>query len=133
MKKILSHRESDIYEAISNFMLIKYPDVIFRFDFAAGMKMSLYQAKHHKYLNPWTGYPDLFIAYPNGTYCGLFIEIKKKGVAIFKKDGSLRSDQHLEQQNKVLIMLHKAGYKATFGVGLDQCIDIIDNYLAGRS
>lgn len=77
MKKILSHRESDIYEAISNFMLIKYPDVIFRFDFAAGMKMSMYQAKHHKYLNPWTGYPDLFIAYPNGTYCGLFIEIKE--------------------------------------------------------
>ena len=63
----------------------------------------------------------------------LFIEIKKKGVAIFKKDGTLRSDQHLEQQNKVLIMLHRAGYKATFGVGLDQCIDIIDNYLAGRS
>lgn len=132
MKKILSSRESDIYQDIASYMMIRYPDVLFRFDFAAGMKMSMYQAKHHKYLNPWSGYPDLFIAYPNGKHCGLFIEIKKKSNSPFKKDGTLKSDDHLERQNEVLIMLHRCGYRATFGIGLDQCIEIIDNYMQGE-
>jgi len=132
MRKILGARESDIYEAISNYMMIKYPDVVYRFDFAAGMKMSMYQAKQHKYMNPWSGYPDLFICYPNGKFCGLFIEIKKKGVAVFKKNGTLKSDEHLQRQNDMLISLHRCGYRATFGIGLDQCIEIIDTYMSGQ-
>ncbi len=132
MKKILSRRESDIYQDISHFMMIKYPDIIYRFDFAAGMKMTLNQAKNHKYLNPWSGYPDLFIAYPNGKHCGLFIEIKKKSVKVFKKDGRLYQDEHLERQFEVLNQLSFMGYHATFGIGLDHCIEIIDSYLRGE-
>jgi hypothetical protein len=132
MRKILGARESDIYEAISNYMMIKYPDVVYRFDFAAGMKMSMYQAKQHKYMNPWSGYPDLFICYPNGKFCGLFIEIKKKGISPFKKDGTLKSDEHLQRQNDMLISLHRCGYRATFGSGLEQCIEIIDTYMSGQ-
>jgi hypothetical protein len=121
-------KESDIYLAISKYMAIKYPNVIWRFDFSAGMKMTLGQAKRHKAMNPHRGYPDLFICKCRGGYGGLYLEIKQ--VNIRKKDGQLFTDKHLQEQSEMLLHLERSGYKAEFAVGLQQCIAKIDSYLS---
>lgn len=121
-------KESDIYYAIAKYMALKYPNVVWRFDFSAGMKMTLGQAKKHKGLNPHRGYPDLFICKATGGYGGLFLEIKK--TKVHKLDGQLLSDKHLHEQSEMLLHLEGSGYKAEFAVGLDDCIKKIDHYLS---
>lgn len=123
------HKESDIYHAVSKFLRIKYPDLIWRFDFGAGLKMSMYQAKIHKGLNPHRGYPDLFICRPSNGYAGLYIEIKKEGEKIVRKDGELYADNHLHEQRDILERLKREGYYATFAVGFNETIETIENYL----
>ena len=59
---------------------------------------------------------------------GLFIELKKNGTRLRKKDGSWASE-HLEEQAKVLQGLRERGYKAEFAVGFDEAKNLIDNYL----
>ena len=127
--KIRKRRESDIYITIAKMMALQYLNIVYRFDFAAGMKMSIGQGRLHKAMNHFIGYPDLFIAYPNGKYAGLYLEIKLEGKKVFKKDGSLLSDEHLERQHNILKVLSDAGYYATFAIGIHECCNIIDNYI----
>ena len=131
--KIRKRRESEIYIAIAKMMALQYPNIVYRFDFAAGMKMSIGQARLHKSMNGFVGYPDLFIAYPNGNYAGLYLEIKLEGKKVFKKDGKLLSDEHLERQHNILKMLSDAGYYATFAIGIDSCLKIIQDYLKNKT
>ena len=91
--------------------------------------MSFAQSKKHSSINTIKGYPDLFIAKPNKGYCGLFIEIKTESAAPFKKDGTLKKNEHSERQNLIMAQLKASGYYATFGVGLKKCIQLIDWYL----
>ena len=124
------YNEAEVYKTIAKYISIKYPNVIFRFDFAAGLYLSVFQSKLHKRLNPVRGYPDLFIAYPTKGYSGLFIEIKSDKANPFKKNGELRSNEHLTEQQNVLKRLNESGYKALFGVGVESCFKIIDEYLS---
>jgi hypothetical protein len=122
--------EANIYIAIVKYMAMAYPRVIFRFDFAAGMKMTIGQAVKHRAINPHRGYPDLFICEVRGKYHGLFLEIKKDGQSPYLKDGqSLRQDIHVMEQADFLFRLRKRGYLAEFAVGFDECMEKIDNYL----
>jgi hypothetical protein len=122
-------RESDIYSELSKFMRLKYPTLIWRFDFSAGTKMSIGQARVHKGLNPHRGYPDLFICRPSNGYAGLFIEIKQQGVKVAKLDGSPLANEHLAEQAQIIDQLKREGYYATFACGLMECIEIIEKYL----
>ena len=62
------------------------------------------------------------------TMGGLYIEIKKDGEKLNKKDGSWRTP-HIAEQAKKLEKLRARGYRAEFGVGFDECKKIIDEYL----
>lgn len=59
---------------------------------------------------------------------GLFIELKKDGTRLKKKNGEWASD-HIAEQAKVLYELRIAGYEAVFAVGYDEAVAIIENYL----
>jgi hypothetical protein len=120
-------KESDIYFSIAKYMALKYPKVVWRFDFSAGTKMTLGQAKKHKGMNPHRGYPDLLICHCKGGFGGLYLEIKKSRV--HKLDGQLMSDKHIHEQSEMLLHLEQAGYRAEFAIGLDECIKKIDAYL----
>lgn len=122
-------RESDIYTALARYLTLKHPDVLFRFDFSAGTKMTMGQARVHKSMNPHRGYPDFFLAAPRGGYCGLFIEIKKSDFKPFKRDGNIKQDEHLAEQFQMIIRLKNAGFEALFCSGLDECIKTIEEYL----
>ena len=148
--------EHDIYTQIADYMRYQYPDVIYRFDLAADLKLSIGQARKHKRLQHYRGYPDMFIAEPrvrqttdytfgielgraqDGSgvifyammFAGLYLEIKKPGTRIFTKKGLLVSDQHIREQFDMLEDLRQRGYKAEFACGFEEAKKIIDEYLS---
>lgn len=125
--------ERTLYRQIAQYLQLQYPGVIYRFDLAADMKLTAGQASRHKVLHPHRGYPDLFVAcvctIGDRYYHGLFLELKREGTRILKKDGTLVADAHIREQYDLLVDLEQRGYKASFAVGFDQAKQIIDEYL----
>lgn len=121
--------EHNLYEQIARYLQLQYPDVIYRFDLAADIKLTPGQAAKHKKLHPTRGYPDLFIAESSSKDHGLYLEIKTESNSPYKKDGTLKKDKHLEEQARMLERLRARGYRAEFGVGIEECKKIIDEYL----
>ena len=76
-----------------------------------------------------SGLPDIMIFEPRRSYYGLFLEVKKEGSVVFKKDGDIRSDKHLKEQEEILFQLQQKGYFAQFVIGFDEAKSIIDYYL----
>lgn len=126
---------------ISDYLKTQYPDVIFHFDYGSGLKMTKGQAIRQKRLNKYRGYPDLFIAEPRTVvlgeskfddvivyYSGLYLEIKKEGTRLKKKNGEWASE-HVAEQAKMLEALEDKDYKAEFAVGFEKAKEIIDKYL----
>lgn len=125
-------REHDIYTMIADYLRYQYPTIIYRFDLAADLKLTMGQARKHKRLQRYRGYPDLFIAEPKGKYAGLYLEIKKPGTKIFKKDGAIVADAHIREQYGMLEDLRFAGYAAEFGIGFEATKELIDSYMRGE-
>jgi len=120
-------RESVVAEKVALYLQYRYPDVIYRFDLAADLKLTIGQARRHKRMHPKRGYADLFIAEPRGGYAGLFIELK--ATDIYKKDGNLKANPHVAEQAKMLSALAQRGYKAVFAVGFTEAQAVIDEYM----
>lgn len=121
--------EESLQIQVATYLKLNHPNIIFRSDFAAGIKMTMGQAVRHKAMQSGRAYPDLFIAEPRGIHCGLFLELKRSKEEILKKDGKLREDVHVQEQNNVRLELLKRGYQALFACGFDEAIEIIENYL----
>ena len=133
--------EENLHLKVCNYLRKNYPDVLFRTDFSSGMKMSPGQAAKHKKFQKSRAWPDLFIAESgvvefkeDGLIAhlrknGMFLELKAKGTHLYKKDGTLRKNKHIEEQAEMLDKLNESGYYARFAVGYDEAIQIITNYL----
>ena len=136
--------EHNLDGQLARYLQLQDPNVIYHFDIAADLKLTPGQAGKHKRLHPERGYPDLYIAESSeninskdwngierewGFYFGLYLEIKTESNSPYKKDGTLKKDQHLEEQARMLEKLRARGYKAEFGVGFEGCKQIIDEYL----
>lgn len=145
--------EHDLYTMLADYLRYNYKDIIWRFDLAADLKLTIGQARKHKRLQQHRGYPDLFIAEPRDVVvgqkpvmitgvlcqqditehrCGLFIELKRPGTRIFKKDGTLVANEHIREQFDLLEQLRNKGYVAEFACGFDEAKEIIDRYLGGK-
>jgi len=126
-----NNREYQICKELAKYLNLQYPKVQYRFDMA-GLNLSMVQATMNKQIQKGAGWPDLFIASNKightKIYYGLFIEVKKEGTKLTTKLG-LPASPHLNDQYLKLIELRKAGYMAEFGIGIDDCINIIDTYL----
>lgn len=123
--------EHDLYMMLADYLRYRHKEVIWRFDLAADLKLTIGQARKHKRLQQHRGYPDLFIAEPRGKYYGLFLEIKREGTKIYRKNGTLVSDAHICEQFDMLEQLRRRGYAAEFACGFDEAKKIIDEYLGG--
>ena len=125
--------EEMLHLQVADYLRYFYPHALFHSDFGSGIKLTMGQAVRQKRLNGGRrAWPDLFIADDGGRKAlGLFIELKRDGERIYKKDGSPASD-HIAEQQAVGIELMKRGYKFEFGVGFEATKKIIDNYL-GKS
>lgn len=139
--KVVKHEEG-IQRRVCSYIRNNYPHVFFYSDYAAGLRLTMNQARVRKSLQSGSASPDIFLAapaihtQPDGTvrqYHGLFIELKKEGTTIYvtqgKRKGKIVSNPHIMAQAAVLDSLNKAGYLALFGVGYDATIKIIDKYM----
>lgn len=149
IKKYIS--EENIHQQVANYLRMQYPGILFRTDFAAGLKMTMGQAVKHKTLQAGRAWPDLFIAAPmyrnqKQDFYGLFIELKKDGTKLkrdkdakkpLKGENFIRQagdwfNQHIEEQAAVLQLLGMQGYCVSFAIGFDDAKGLIDKYLAGH-
>jgi len=118
--------EESIQIAVCRYLSNQYPGVIYTSE-SSGIRLTIGQAVKAKKLRSEGGLPDLMIFEPRGEYHGLFLELKK--VSPYKKNGELKSDKHLSEQNKILDRLYQKGYYAVFATGTDEAKQIIDTYL----
>lgn len=129
-KKSKESLEESVQMRVVTYLRTKYPDVLYRADTTAGMSLSIGQAVKMKRLGGNSrNWPDFFIAESKGSSHGLFLELKRDGVKIFKEDGTLYKNEHHEEQWKMLLALRNKGYQADFAIGFDQAKKLIDNYL----
>lgn len=134
-------KESTLQCHVADYLRLQYPHVLFHSDYGSGIKLTPGQAAKQKRQNGGRrAWPDLFIAETiivkkeDGTYkglSGLFVELKREGTRIYKRDGTLVADQHIREQHALLVELERRGYAARFAVGFDQAKQIIDWYLGG--
>ena len=133
--------EAELQVAVADYLRLQYPDVLFHSDFGSGIKLTMGQAAKQKRQNGGRrAWPDMFIAEPrprcidgNWKYewNGLFIELKKEGTRLKKKNGEYAS-QHISEQAETLAKLSRRGYAAEFAVGFDEARKTIDKYLGKK-
>tara|TARA_Y100000389_G_scaffold65107_1_gene61145 strand:+ start:2800 stop:3174 length:375 start_codon:yes stop_codon:yes gene_type:complete len=121
--------EEQTHIAICKYIKLQYPNIIFSSE-SSGLRVTISQAKRLKAMRSCSGLPDIMIFEPRRSYYGLFLEVKKEGSVVFKKDGDIRSDKHLKEQEEILFQLQQKGYFAQFVIGFDEAKSIIDYYLS---
>lgn len=127
--------EAQIQESVATYIAMKYGrDVVFHSDFGSGTKLSYAQANRQRRQNAGRrGFPDLQICQPIDRWHSFFLEIKKEGIRIVKRNGELVADQHIREQASMIEQLRAKGYWADFGIGFDDCIEKIDAYMGGKA
>lgn len=123
--------EAQLQQQVCDYLHLSYPHAIFRSDYASGLKLTMNQAVKHKRLQSSRAWPDLFIYEAVGRHQGLALELKREDVKIYKLDGTLRSDAHLQEQMAMILELRKRGYAADFVCGFDHATRLIDWYFDG--
>lgn len=126
--------ELELQMQVADYLRLQYPGILFHSDFGSGIKLTMGQAIKQKRLQGGRrSWPDMFIAEVRSLgdkcYHGLFIELKKEGTRIIKKDGTLVSDAHICEQFDMLEQLRQRDYMAEFACGFDEAKEIIDEYL----
>ncbi len=122
-------RHYEICKAIANYLKLRYPKVIYHFDYA-GLNLSKAQAGKMKSIQCGRGWPDLFIAEPRNYYHGLALEIKLENEKLYKKDGVTPISEHIEEQINILHQLYLRDYVTDFAMGTIEAIKSIDEYLS---
>lgn len=120
--------EDSLQKSVCDYIKMQYPKVLFTSD-ASGVRLTMGQAVKMKNMKSCAGWPDLFIAEPRGKYNGLFIELKKEGEKIFKKDNETPKSDHIADQIEMIQKLKDRNYFADFSIGFNWAKEIIDWYL----
>ena len=131
---MLADKEQTVQAMVADYLRYQYPDIPFHSDFGSGVKLTVRQACLQKRQNGGRrAWPDMFIASVrcenNSIYGGLFIELKRSGTRLTKRDGSPATN-HIAEQGITLNRLNQRGYVAKFAVGFDEAKAIIDQYLS---
>lgn len=120
--------EFQLQAAVAEYLRKAHPDVMFLSDVRASLKLTIpQQVRSKKIQADGFAMPDMVIFEPSGEYHGLFLELKAESP--YKKDGTLRSGDHLAAQAAALEVLRERGYYTTFCWSLGTAIGIIGSYL----
>lgn len=124
----MARPEEKLHFTVCDYLKYAYPKAWFISE-ASGVRVSMGLASKLKRMRSAGTHLDLYILEPIGQYKGLFIELK--AVNIYKKDGTLLKNEHVEDQAKTIEVLKTKGYAATFALGFDNSKKIIDSYMNG--
>ena len=119
--------EKQLHKQVCGYIKLQYQKVIFISDMS-GLKTSIGVAVQMKALRSSRAIPDLIILHPSNGFAGLIIEIKVNVSDVYKKNGMIKTNQHILEQSEMLKRLSSLGYVAEFGIGFDDCKQIIDSY-----
>jgi len=119
--------ESQLHLAVCDYIRLQYPHALFNSDMS-GIKLTMGQAIKAKKLRSSKGFPDLVIYESRRGYSALFVELKKEGEKLYKKDGFTPRTPHLLEQWNMLQDLEERWFSAQFAVGFDEAKTIIDYY-----
>jgi hypothetical protein len=120
--------EAQLTLQVADYLRLQFPNAPYHIDYGSGTKLTIGQARRQARLNQ-RGFPDVFICVPRFGWHGLFIELKIPGTSINKRNGELVGNPHIREQAAMLDRLNALGYKAVFGIGFDECAEIISSYL----
>ena len=126
------HKEESLQIQVARYLKLKHPDIIFHSDVASGMKLTMGQAMKNKAMQSGKGFPDMFIAQPNLNHSGLFLELKKEGSTVWLRNGLLSQNEHIQGQHAIHRRLHSNGYYATFAIGFNSAVEIIEKYFSSE-
>ena len=121
--------EKELQKMVCDYLKIAYPTVIFNSDMAGAMKLSIGQAVQISKLRSNKGFPDIAIYEPRGKFHGLFVELKREGEVLYKRNGEPVTE-HVQEQINCMNLLKAKGYDAGFAIGFDDAKKMIDWYLA---
>lgn len=122
--------EKVVLRKVTQYIKTAFPNLIYRVDVGADIKLSIGQAKANKAVQMKDrGYPDIHIAKAKKGYHGLYIELKRDQEEIYKKDGTYKKNEHLEEQIKMHERLREEGYLVLWGLGFNDTIKKIREYL----
>lgn len=124
----MNDKEEAVHIAICDYIRAKYPYAIFTSE-SSGIRVFWKQAKALKRMRSSAGLPDIMIFEPRKSYYGLFLEVKREDFAVYKKDGGLVSNAHIQEQENILHRLKQRGYMAEFVRGFEDAKALIDYYL----
>lgn len=127
----MKHPEYKLQVQVCKYLELQYPKVLFLSDTIASVKLTATQGARNKAIQKENfKTPDLIILEPNQNYHGLFIELKVESP--FKKDGTLKKNEHLEAQQVSINDLKSKGYYACFSWGFDMTKKIINDYMKNK-
>ena len=118
-KKLLinmKYKESELQRACLKYFKLKYPNILI-FAIPNGGKRDIVTASIMKREGVVRGIPDLFIAYPNGKYAGMFVELKV---------GNNKPTKH---QKEIMKMLENTGYCVSVCYTINEFIYKVNSYV----
>jgi hypothetical protein len=129
MKKNRKKRsEFDVQKTLCEYVAWRYPKAEYFGDLAGTHK----KATKEYQLRKGRGWPDFYLFELMDTrFNSLMLELKKEGQEkyLFNKDGSLRQNQHLQEQLAKIHKMRARGFCAGFAVGAVAACAIVDAYL----
>jgi len=121
--------EKSLHKAVCTYLKYQYPHILFNTELS-GVRVSRGIARQLPSLRSQNGFPDIAIYEPHNGYHGLFVELKREGENLYKKNGEPTSP-HVAEQMDCMVELRMRGYKAEFAVGWEAAKELIDTYLKG--
>ena len=126
--------EESLHIAVCQYLKLQYPHVIFNTDLS-GLRLPIGLAKKAAKMRSSRAFPDIVVYEKKGEYSkyifhALFLELKKEGTKIFRRNGKMVADKHIREQARMMELLRERGYYAAFAIGFDEARRLIDWYLS---
>ena len=113
------HTESNEQIAAMDWLRAQHPNIAeYTMHIGNERKASYYAGYIMKRMGVLKGASDIFMAWPNGGYCGLFIEVKSK------------IGRPSPEQKAFIERMNNAGYLAKICYGADEVINTMQDYIS---
>lgn len=127
----MKKQEERLHSALATHIKLQYPEVVFTSE-SSGIRVPKYLAVMMKKQRSKHKQLDMIILEPNKHFHGMILELKKDRSEVYKKTGGIKSNPHIEEQKKTIDLLDSKGYYSDFACGIDEAIEMVDNYMNDR-